>query len=572
MRCGEQCVAVMAAPSVCHRFSTSIVPSVDSGSVWEVILYVRVPIDRILRDNEQGSQLDVTHEGRTLRSLRELDELLEESLRSSSHSQDKRNESKFASGIQDLVEPLPQIRVSIFGPKFGDGLSGHFPDALLELVVKFRTKLHIAFSTPNESAQLLRDAIYWDCVGLAKLVVAMEALRISYNSCFSPSTVVAKVMKCASMLEVVTSLLEIYRAPPFDQPSLLQTSFDGLRLWDRSMENQYAALFLKHIGTLPHFRRSFDWNRDSMTDKIYDTIKCFGSDISTSYDQNQKLPGVWNLTAEVHGLLLPTRRVRSYKDLNPSLQEPSTEEFNTQVLELQVSLQTAVTGSCSMAIGVRNVQVRIQNASLHSSASNLFGFFLSHITVSIRPEVEKQQVLSLLLEVPSPNEPYDISATRTIGVSATATASKNPGVAVTATESSSAAIKSTTTDWRHEQTRGDEFTGNFSWTLRRLAGVPFDHAQPKCTKMSIFTRRPVTSILELPFNSDGSVTFSEQCPKTIQWPLAPELAGKYVFWYVSTTVHVTMLDRSTGEGKTLEFWSPHHFLHNMSTDVECTPS
>ncbi|CAK9217057.1 unnamed protein product [Sphagnum troendelagicum] len=28
-------------------------------------------------------------------------------------------------------------------------------------------------------------------------------------------------------------------------------------------------------------------------------------DISKSYHENQKLPGVWNLTAEVHGLLLP---------------------------------------------------------------------------------------------------------------------------------------------------------------------------------------------------------------------------------------------------------------------------
>jgi hypothetical protein len=224
-----------------------------------------------------------------------------------------------------------------------------------------------------------------------------------------------------------------------------------------------------------------------------------------------------------------------------------------------------------MAIGVRNVHVKIENASLDSSRSNVLGFFLSHITVSIRPEVEGQ-VLLMLLEVPSPNEPYDISATRTIGVSATATGSKNPGVAVTATESSSATIKSTTTDWRHEQTRGDEFTGNFSWTLRRLAGVPFDHAQPKCTKMSVFRRRPVTSILELPFNSDGSVTFSEQCPKPIKWTLAPELAGTDVAWYVSVTVHVTMLDRSTGKGKTLEFWSPYHFLHNMSTDVECTHS
>jgi hypothetical protein len=82
-----------------------------------------VPIHRIVGDNEQGSELnvklercselDVRLEGRTLQSVQELDELLEESLRSSSHSQEKRNENEFASGIQDLVEPLPQITVSI---------------------------------------------------------------------------------------------------------------------------------------------------------------------------------------------------------------------------------------------------------------------------------------------------------------------------------------------------------------------------------------------------------------------------------------------------------------------------
>jgi len=510
VRCGEQCVAVMAAPSVCHQFANYSI-SFDA-SFYQVILDVRVPIDRVVGDNEQGSELDVKLERRTLQSLQEVDELLEESLRSSSHSQEKRNDSEFASGIQDLVERLPQITVSIssFSRSFALRLEDYI-DTLLELLVKFRTKLHIVFSKPDESAWLVDIAIRNGPLALAKLLVAMEPLRISNNSCLCPATVVAKLKKCASTLEVVILLF-------------------GTR---------GNLLLLK--PTI--FRNTWGYGRDH---------------IRKSYHEKQKLPGVWNLTAEVHGLLLPSRRART--------------TFNEQVLKLQVTLQPVVTGACSMAIGVRNVQVRIQNVPLDSSPSNVLGFFLSHITVSIRPEVEGQQVLLMLLEVPSPNEPYDISATRTIGLSATATGSKNPGVAVTATESSSAAIKSTTTDWRHEQTRGDEFTGNFSWTLRRLAGVPFDHAQPKCTKMSIFRRRPVTSILELPFNSDGSVTFSEQCPKTIKWTLAPELAGTDVAWYVSATVHVTMLDRSTGQGKTLEFWCPHHFLHNMSTDVECTHS
>jgi hypothetical protein len=546
----------MAAPSVCHQFATCIISLVDAR--LEVTLKERLPIDRILRDNEEGSEPAVMLAGRTSWGLQKLDKFLEESLRWYSHSQEKRNESEFASGIRDLVEPLPDITV-YFGLTSLRTLKSSLEiplersiDALLELVVKFRTKLHVAFSTPDESAKLLQTAIEQDCVGLAKLVVVMEPHRISNNSSLSPATVVGKVMKCASMLEVVTWLLEICRDPLFDHPNLLQTSRDGLFLWKCGMKYQYADLFLKHIGTLPHFQRLFGRALYYDLDKINDTMKWFGSDISKSYHQNQKLPGVWNMTAEVPGLLLP-RQPQWW--------------VHAQVLKLQVSLQPVVTGACSMAIGVRNVHVKIENASLDSSPSNVLGFFPSLITVSIRPEVEGQ-VLLMVLEVPSPNEPYDISATRTIGVSATATGSKNPGVAVTATESSSATIKSTTTDWRHEQTRGGEFTGNFSWTLRRLAGVPFDHAQPKCTKMSIFRRRPVTSILDLPFNSDGSVTFSEQCPKTIQWTLAPELAGTDVAWYVSTTVHVTMLDRSRGKGKTLQFWSPHHFLHNMSTDVK----
>jgi hypothetical protein len=264
-------------------------------------------------------------------------------------------------------------------------------DTLLELMVKFRTKLHIAFRTPDPSAELLQYAIKLHYVELAKLVVAMELLRMLNNSCLCPATVVAKFKKCESMLEVVILLF-------------------GIR---------------GNLLLFPPINRRNRWS--------------YGRDISKSYHENQKLPGVWNLTAEVHGLLLPSQWART--------------TVNEQVLTLQVTLQPVVTGACSMAIGVRNVQVRIQNASLDSSRSNVLGFFLSHITVSIRPEVEGQQVSYMLLDVPSPNEPYDISATRTIGVSATATGSKNPGVAVTATESSSATIKSTTTDWRHEQTR-----------------------------------------------------------------------------------------------------------------------
>jgi hypothetical protein len=188
-----------------------------------------------------------------LRSLQELDELLEESLRSSSHSQEKRNESEFAPGIQDLVEPLPHITVSISHGKivythWKD--SEDYVDALSELVVKFRTKLQIAFSTPDESNRELKIAIISNHLGLAKFVVAIDPLLISKNTCLCPATVIAKVMKCASRHEFVTLMLEIWSGPPFDHPDLPQTSFHYLRSLLEVQTDHYADMFLKHIGTL----------------------------------------------------------------------------------------------------------------------------------------------------------------------------------------------------------------------------------------------------------------------------------------------------------------------------------
>ncbi|CAM6073620.1 unnamed protein product [Sphagnum tenellum] len=368
--CSERSVAALAYLSITNEFTTLVDYFVADHLA--VTLGVGFPYEQHVRFD--GPRPD----GRRFWNLPELDELLEESLRLSSHSQEKRNESGFPSGIQDLVEPQPHITLSI---SQRIGASGcpleDYADAILEFVVKFRTKVHIAFSTPDRCAELLQIAVRLDCVGLAKFAVAMEPLRISNNSCLCPATVVAKVMKCESTLQVVTLLLAIRGYLQFEPNILTNTS-------------------------------------------------PYGTDITKSNYENQKLPGVWNLNARVHGVLLPRLWAKT--------------ELNAQVLKLEVTLEPVVTGACSMAIGVRNVHVEIENASLHSSPSYVLGFFLSHITVSIRPEVEGQ-VLTRLLEKPSPNEPYDISATRTIDVSATVRGSKNPGVAMNVTESSSDTIK-----------------------------------------------------------------------------------------------------------------------------------
>jgi hypothetical protein len=196
----------------------------------------------------------------------------------------------------------------------------------------------------------------------------------------------------------------------------------------------------------------------------------------------------WNLRATVGGLQAPVKWLEHAE---------ARRSVAVQTVKLQVSLQSAVTGACSIAIGVRNVQVKVlKNAAyrdlLHTADHDnsylsdlIFGLFVSHITVSVRPEVEGKQVEYMELGLASPNEPHDISATETTGSSTTFTGSKDPGCALTAAESSSTAIKLTTSDWHHEQTTqgaDDEFTGTFCWNLRRLAGVPFNYLQPKCNK------------------------------------------------------------------------------------------
>ncbi|CAK9217055.1 unnamed protein product [Sphagnum troendelagicum] len=143
----------MAAPSVCQIFVTSSISLVAAH--LEVTLGVRLPIDRILSDNKQDSERDIPLNGRRFLSLQELDVLLEIFFASSSHSEEKRNESECASSIQDLVEPLSHISSRTETKRFALPLERYI-DALLELVRKFRTKLHIAFSIPDRSAELLQ--------------------------------------------------------------------------------------------------------------------------------------------------------------------------------------------------------------------------------------------------------------------------------------------------------------------------------------------------------------------------------------------------------------------------------
>jgi len=103
--------------------------------------------------------------------------------------------------------------------------------------------------------------------------------------------------------------------------------------------------------------------------------------------------------------------------------------------------------------------------------------------------------------------------------------------------------------------------GTFSLTLENLGGFPFDPKHPSYPKNS---KRS-----SLPFNRDGSVTFTNQAhPDTITWSLAPDLEGTMVAWCISMEVFVTILNRSqpTSAGKTLKVCFPMRVQHKLSSE------
>ncbi len=504
-----------------------------------------------------------------------------------------------------VLEEQP-LRVSIVAEvEIGSGIAERFLRDLGKLVLRLlSTKFTLTFSKPDVSERLLKTALKFNILELAKLVVVVEPYRMSNNRCLDSETVVAKVMKCASMVEFITFLFEICqnplmklhsRATALVQPNLIQIDLNKFWLLHDSIRDHYSELFATHVGGCDEFS-SFCQNVRTDHDN---TLEWYSDGFSKTHEVTTS-SDEWNLTAQIGGLQAPEKWLKHAE---------ARRSVAVQTVMLQVSLQSAVTGACSIAIGVRNVQVQVvKNAAdsdlLHTADHDnsylsdlIVGLFVPHITVSVRPELERKQVKFMALGLASPNEPRDISAAETTGSSTTFTASKNPGFALTAEKSSSTTIKLTTSDWHHEQTTqgaDDEVTGTFCWNLRRLGGVPFNYLQPKRNKVINIRAFPIferfkrllaaaatstsssssssSSLLNLPFNSDGSVTFIEQFPscKMMKWTLANELAQKDVTWFVTVTVHLTMLNRFTGEGKTLEFRFCDHFkkkMMMMSTDA-----
>ncbi len=626
---------LLVASSVADTTAAAAAADVDPLDPKRLALQVRTTLilEIDISFNNCGDDFHRVEVGeRVLGSLQELDEFLlvsaaipaaaacsQDPLRRRDHPARNENESAAVPGnpitliqrpiaveVPTPVVTVPVLRVSIVAKaEIGSGIAERFLRDLGKLVLRLlSTKFPLTFSNQDVSERLLKTALEFNILELAKLVVVVEPHRMSNNRCLDSATVVAKVIKCASMVEFITFLFEICQNPLMKlrsratapvQPNLIQIDFNKFWLLHDSIRDHYSELFATHVGGCDEFS---NFCQNVRTD--HDNTLEWYSDRFSKTHEVRTLSDAWNLRAKVGGLQAPVKWLK-HAGARRSV------AAHDQTVKLQVSLQPVVTGACSIAIGVRNVEVKVLKDAAHSDLLHtadhdisylsdlIFGLFVSHITVSVRPEVEGEQVEYMELGLASPNEPYDISAMETTGLSTTFTGSKDAGCALTATESSSTTIKLTTSDWHHEQTTraDDESTGIFCWNLRRLAGVPFNYLQPKCNKVINFRASPIfkwfkrrlaaaatcisSSMLNLPFNSDGSVTFSEQFPsyKMMKWTLAHELAEKDVTWFVTVTLHLTMLNRSTGEGKTLEFRFCDHFKKKkmMSTDahvIQCT--
>ncbi len=206
-----------------------------------------------------------------------------------------------------------QLRVSIVAKvEIGSGIAEQFPRDLGKLVLRLlSTKFPLTFSKPDVSERLLKTALEFNILELAKLVVVVEPHRISNNRCLDSATVVAKVMKCASMVEFITFLFEIChnplmklhsRATALVQPNLIQIDFNKFWLLHDSIRDHYSALFATYVGGCDEFS-SFCQNVRTDHDN---TLEWYSDRFSKTHEV-RTLSDAWNLRAKVGGLQAPVK-------------------------------------------------------------------------------------------------------------------------------------------------------------------------------------------------------------------------------------------------------------------------
>ncbi|KAH8936494.1 hypothetical protein BDL97_17G088100 [Sphagnum fallax] len=368
-------------------------------------------------------------------------------------------------------------------------------------------------------------------------------------------------MSCHTLPELLKLLLEFN--PNFNHyPSFPVEICQGV--WQRG--NQKSWLMMLEYRPNLYLNIKFGglpvWNKAESPKLLGDTLRWLGvpkeefqcySHTTNSKCTLQNLTNQWKLYAHVTGL-----------------KSPWSKNFNqtSQKIKLEVLMEPTVLLNNSLTLKILNLKFHTDNAGSNASAGILSRFFLSRVALTATPEVDLEDSMFTRLGLGSANPAHDMLFGTTLGTSATVPLGQGvPTVGFTSTQTISRTSKSVT-DWKHEQTHGTKNccsskSGTFSWTLKNLGGIPFDWEKPS------YPRSWKKYRLELPFNENGSVTFTDkEYPDPITWIFKPELQGTMVAWRISMEVYVTILKNSlfTSAGKTLKFCFARHLKHKLGTD------
>ncbi|KAH9536075.1 hypothetical protein CY35_17G087500 [Sphagnum magellanicum] len=423
---------------------------------------------------------------------------------------------------------------------------------LIELLMRIN-KDRVRFPFNNASSflqEVFSSAWDIDNPNFMKLAVGMvKASVVCPMSLFlNKAAIDSAFISCHTMPQLLKLLLEFN--PNFDP-------------YDIFLPIQISWAGEKHpcLRMIQEYRPNFFWNiegyKEAQLPSLFgvpkDELQCY-SQTTNSECTLQNLTNQWKLDAHVNGL-----------------KSPWSTNFNqtSQKIQLEVLMEPSVLPNNNLTLKILNLKFHSDNAGSNASAGILSRFFLSGVALTATP-VDPQHFMFTKLGLGSANPAHDMLVGTTSGTSATIPLGKGvPTVGFTSTQTISLTSKSVT-DWKHEQTHGTENchsskSGTFSWTLKNLGGIPFDPEKPS------YPRSFKKSRLELPFNKDGSVTFTDkEYPDPITWSFKPELQGTMVAWRISMEVYVTILNnsgsksRSTSAGQTLKFCFARHLQHKLS--------
>ncbi|KAH8936501.1 hypothetical protein BDL97_17G088700 [Sphagnum fallax] len=486
-----------------------------------------------IQENGSGTSLDYES---PVRSLKELEEAVEEcnSIYLSS--------TPGIFGIEILQDRfdmnVPELEVT---------------EELIELVMRInKDRVHY----PVHSAywflrQVFDHAWYNDGPNLMKLAVGMvKSSVVCPRSPFvNKAAMDSAFMSCHTMPELLKLLLDFNpnfgHYCPFPGDGILSAGWRG---------DQRSLLMMQE------YKPNVFWTIKGCKEAVLPSLLGVPKDEFQCYSQTtnsactlQNLTNQWKLDAHVTGLQSPWS-----KNFNQTLQK----------IELEVLMEPSVLLNNSLTLKILNLKFHSDNASSDASAGILSRFFLSGVALTATPEVHPQHFMFTKLGLGSANPTYRMLSGTTLATSATVSLGKGVRtVGFTSTQTISLTSKRVA-DWKHEQTHGTQNchsskSGTFSWTLKSLGGIPFDREKPS------YPRSFKKFSWELPFNEDGSVTFTDkEYPDPITWNFKPELEGRMVVWRISMEVYVTILNssRSTSAGKTLKFCFARHLKHELSTD------